>query len=444
MFEKIKNFIKGIIHFIKRIIRFLSYDIWRLNKKDRSSRKMSFYNIIKAFILAIRNIDGQQLFTRASALTYSTLLSLVPLLAVLFAIARGFGFQNIVKSQLFSYFEGQKDMLEKAMAFIDKSIEYAQGGIFLGIGVVLLLYTVINLLSNIEDNFNKIWQVKKGRTYFRMFTDYLALIIIAPVFLICNAGITVLLNTTAEQQYILGLVMSPIMKIIPFLITILLFTILYIYLPNTKVKFTSALLGGIFSGITFQIFQMLYINGQIWISKYNAIYGSFAALPLLLLWIQLTWFFVLFGVQLSFAYQNVNKYSFDHETMSISRRYRDFVILLIMTLITKRFEKGDTPYTADELSEHYKIPTRLTGDTLFYLLQIGMIVETPTEDALIPAYIPATDINRITVGYLFDKMNTYGSEDFAIDIKSEFRNEWEAILATKEASSSNPKLLKDI
>jgi len=437
MIEKVKNF-------ITRIIRFLSYDIWRLSKKDRSSRKMSFYNIVKAFMLTIRNIDGAQLFTRASALTYSTLLSIVPLLAVLFAIARGFGFQNIVKSQLFSYFAGQEDLLNKATAFIDKSIEYAQGGIFLGIGVVLLLYTVINLLSNIEDNFNKIWQVKKGRTYFRMFTDYLALIIIAPVFLICNAGATVLLNTTAEQQYLLGLVISPLLKVVPFLITTLLFTILYIYLPNTKVKFTSALLGGVFTGVCFQIFQMLYINGQIWISKYNAIYGSFAALPLLLLWLQLTWFLVLFGVQLSFAYQNVNKFNFDHETANISRRYRDFVILLVMTLIVKRFEKGDTPYTADELSEQYKIPTRLTGDTLFYLQQIGLIVETPTDDDLIPAYIPAIDINQITIGYLFSKMNATGSEDFMIDIDVEFKSEWEAILATKEAASNNPKLLKDI
>jgi len=439
MIEKIKGF-------VKRIIRFLSYDIWRINKKDRSSRKIGFYNIIKTFILAIRNIDGQQLFTRASALTYSTLLSIVPLLAVLFAIARGFGFQNIVKSQLFSYFAGQEEMLNKATAFIDQSIEYAQGGIFLGIGVILLLYTVINLLSNIEDNFNRIWQIKKGRTYFRMFTDYLALIIIAPIFLICNAGVTILLNTTAEEQYILGLVLGPFMKVVPFLITILLFTILYIYIPNTKVRFSSALLGGIFAGISFQVFQLLYINGQIWISKYNAIYGSFAALPLLLLWLQLTWFFILFGVQLSFAYQNVNKFSFEHETSSISRRYKDFITLLIMTLIIKRFEKGHMPFTADELSEHYKIPTKLTGDTLFYLQEVGMIVETPTEDDLVPAFIPAIDINHITVSYLFEKIEKHGSEDFMIDTDIQFRKEWETVLEIKDLSDSQNgnELLKNL
>jgi Predicted membrane protein len=439
MIEKVKEF-------VKRIIRFLTYDIWRLGKKDRSARKIGLYNIIKTFILAIRNINGTQLFTRASALTYSTLLSIVPLLAVLFAIARGFGFQNIVKSQLFSYFSGQEEMLDKAMAFIDRSIEYAKSGIFVGVGIVLLLYTVINLLSNIENNFNRIWQVKKDRTYFRMFTDYLALIIIAPVFLICNAGIAVLLNTTAEQQYLLGLVITPFMKIIPFLITILLFTILYVYIPNTKVKFGSALLGGIFTGVCFQVFQMLYISGQIWISKYNAIYGSFAALPLFLLWLQLTWFLILFGVQLSFAFQNVNKYSFEHETFNISRRYKDFVALLIMTLIVKRFEKGHEPYTADELSEYYKIPTKLTGDILFYLQEIGMIVETPTEDSLVPAYVPSMDINHMTVDFLFEKMDLHGSEDFVIDKDVQFQSEWSTILDIRKHTKGRygNTLLKDL
>lgn len=441
-----KNMIEKIKIIISRLIRFLTYDIWRINKKDHSSGKNFLYDIVKAFILAIRNIDGAQLFTRASALTYSTLLSIVPMLAVLFAIARGFGFQNIVESQLFEMFAGQKDVLNRAMVYIDNSIEYAQGGIFLGVGVVLLLYTVVNLLSNIEDNFNTIWQIKRGRTYFRMFTDYLALIIIAPLFLIFNAGFSIILSSTAEQQYLLGLVITPFLKIVPYIITILLFTILYIYIPNTKVKFTSALFAGVFAGTAFQIFQMLYINGQIWISKYNAIYGSFAALPLLLLWLQLSWFICLFGVQLSFAYQNVKKFNFEHETTNISRRYKDFITLLITTLIVKRFEKGHPPYTADELSEHYKIPTKLTTDTLFHLQDVGVIVETPSNDSLVPAYVPAIDISHISVSYLFDKVDRYGSEDFIIDTDLQFRSEWEMTLNIKnlEKNNSAATLLKDL
>lgn len=431
--------------FAQRLIRFLTYDIWRVTRTDATKKKFRFYNVVKAFILAIRDIDGSEINTRAAALTYRTLLSIVPLLAVLFAIARGFGFQNIVESQLFTYFEGQKDALEKAMSFIDKSLEYAQGGVFLGIGIAVLLYTVINLLSSIEDNFNTIWRIKKGRSYYRQFTDYLALFILAPIFLIFNSGISIFLNSTLDMA-ILGKVVSPFIKIIPYILTSVLFTFFYIYIPNTKVKFSAALMAGVLAGVSFQIFQMLYINGQIWISKYNAIYGSFAALPLLLLWLQLSWFICLFGVELSFAYQNVSKYSFEHETKNISRRYKDFITLTIISLIVKRFEKGGKPYTSDELSELYKIPTKLVSDIIYFLQEIEIITETPSDDERVPAYIPAIDINRITIKYLFDKVDMYGSEDFKIDKSTEFSQEWNKILEIRETlfEKEGKTLIKDI
>jgi membrane protein len=322
------------------------------------------YKIIKTFILAFRNIKGYQLITRSSALTYNSLLSIIPLLAVLFAIAKGFGFQNIVQSEIFHYFGGQKDIMTEALEFIDKSLEYAKTGVFLGIGIILLFYTVINLISAIEKNFNDIWRVKKGRSLYRMFTDYFALFLITPLFLIVNAGLSLFLNSVSNNSEVIDFVVSPILKIAPYLIVIFLFTFLFIYIPNTKIKFTAALFGGVFSGVFFQLFQYFYISGQINISKYNAIYGSFAALPLLLMWLQISWFICLFGVALAFSYQNVHKFSFENESKNISRRYKDFVLLLISTLIIKRFEKGETPYTADELSEQYKIPTQLTNDAL--------------------------------------------------------------------------------
>lgn len=441
MFKKIKNF-------ITRLIRFISKDIWHVDHDDVSRFRGRAYNMIKAFILAVRNIKGAQINTRAAALTYNTLLSIVPLLAVLFAIAGGFGFQNLIKTELFTYFAGQEAALTKAMTLIDSSIEYAKGGgVFLGVGLVILFYTVINLLSKIEESFNTIWQIKTGRSLFRKFTDYLALIIIAPIFLIVNAGFSLLLSTTAEHQYIIGLVITPFVKMIPFLITILLFTFLYIYIPNTKVKFKSALFAGIFAGVAFQGFQLLYISGQIWITKYNAIYGSFAALPLLLLWLQLTWFICLFGVELAFAHQNVRKYDFEQETTRISRRYRDFIILLITNLIIKRFEKGDKPYTADEISENYKIPTKLTTDVLYQLVELGILVETPIDDSkIVPAYVPAMDIQKITVAYLFEKVDREGSEDFKIDITAEYEEEWQEILEIRRMIDQKEKdvLIKDL
>lgn len=437
MFEKIK-------HYIKRIIHFLTYEIWSIDTNGIGAVRAGIYNIIKAFILTYNKLNFSKLGTRASALTYSTLLSIVPLLAVLFAIARGFGFQNIVRSELFGYFQGQEAALTKAMEFMDKSLEYAKGGVFVGIGIVLLLYTVISLLSNIEDNFNKVWKVKVGRSYYRQFTDYIALILIAPVFMVCNAGLSIFINT-ATESHLIGIVISPMMKALPYILTILLFTFLYIYIPNTKVKFTSGLFAGIVAGTAFQIFQGLYISGQIWISKYNAIYGSFAALPLLLLWLQLSWYICLIGVELSFSYQNVKKFSFEKETTNISKRYKEFITLVIMTLITKRFENGEAPYTADELSEKYKIPTQLTSDLIFLLINTGLIVETPTDDGRIPAYIPALDINKITVAYLFEKLDIEGSEEFDIDKNKEFQEEWVTILDIRKTIKENFTILvKDL
>jgi len=429
---------------VKRGITFVTHDIWYIKDDGQKPKRSFLYKLLKAFILTIRNLNGQQINTRASALTYSALLAVVPLLAVLFAISRGFRFQGIVESELFKYFHVQPEFLDTIMSLIDRSLKYAESNVFLGIGLIFLLYMIINLLFKVEASFNSIWGVKKARSLHRKFTDYLALLLIAPLFIVINAGLSVLLNSTMDIQ-ILGVVVSPLMKLVPYLITILLFTFVYMYLPNTKVKFMAALIAGVFAGVGFQLFQMLYISGQILITRYNAIYGSFAALPLLLLWLQLTWFICLFGVQLSFSYQNVNKFSFEHETQNISRRYKDFVYLLIMTLIVKRFDKGQEPYTSDQISENFKIPTGLTNDILYRLQEVGLVVETPA-DSLIPAFMPAMNIDKLSTSYFFDKLDQFGSEDFYIDTEDEFSNEWQTILTLRDIPrhQQNHILLKDL
>jgi len=430
---------------IKKLYRFLTYDIWRIHHSD-TPKRAGVYNIIKTFILAFRNVREYSLASRSSALTYNSFLSLIPLLAVLFAIAKGFGFQNIVQNEFFRFFGNNQDMVSEALSFVDKSLEYAQTGVFLGIGIVLLFYTVVNLLSAIEKNFNEIWRVKKGRSIYRMFTDYFALFLIAPIFLIVNAGLSLFLHSVSNSHEMIDFVVNPLLKIAPYLIVIFLFTFLFIYIPNTKIKFSAALFGGVFSGIFFQIFQYFYINGQIYISKYNAIYGSFAALPLLLLWLQMSWFICLFGLVLAFSYQNVHKFSFENESKNISRRYKDFVFLLISTLIIKRFENGEKPYTADELSDLHKIPTQLTSDTLYLLEKMGIIIEVPTAQNLTAAYVPAIDIQKISAHFLFDKIARYGSEDFIIDRENQFKNEWDLILNLQKAIEEKGEnvLLKDL
>ena len=442
--ERLKAFLNWAIHFI-------TYDIWRITENEVSGLKEIYINAIKTIILAIRGFQSENLQTRASALTYNTMLAIVPLLAVLLGIAKGFGFQNTVREELLDYFPGHQLELDKAFEFVDSYLAQAQGGVIIGIGLILLLYTVISLISSIEDTFNDIWQINKSRPWFRKISDYLALFVILPVLMTSSSGIAIFVSTLQNsflQHYVF---LTPIVElclhITPYVFTSLAFAGLYIALPNTKVKVVNGLIAGIIAGCAFQFFQLVYISGQIWVSKYNAIYGSFAALPLLLLWLQLSWLICLFGAELSYASQNVMKFRFGRDSKNISRRYKDFLTLLIASLIIKRFANGEKPYTADELSDSYRIPIRVTTQILYMLTELKIITEVVVgNDDRVIHYQPAMDINQISVSLLFEKIDRFGSENFKIDTKGVFNKEWEMLLKTREemVRSNENILLKDL
>ena len=431
------------------LIRFVTYDIWRITEKDITGIKRLYIYLAKTVILAVRGFQRDNIQTKASALTFSTLLAIVPLLAVIVGIASGFGLRDTVRQSVYSYFPGQTDALKQAFDFADNYLRMAQGGVFIGIGLALLLYTVINLISAIESAFNNIWQVKNNRSWRRKITDYLALFIILPVMMTVSGGLSLFLSTirkTYLNEYVfLTPVSDMLLSITPYVITVLIFTALYMLIPNTKVRFPNALSAGFIIGISFQLFQYVYISGQIWVSKYNAIYGSFAALPLFLLWLQLSWLLCLFGAEITYASQNVKTFSFDRDSKNISRRYKDFLILLIASLIIKRFENGEKPYSANELSEDNRIPIRLTQDILYFLTELGVILEVRVdEDERMVRFQPALDIHQISVGFLGRKIDEYGSENFKIDTGSRFKNQWEAILSMRKELLKSDTLLKDI
>ena len=442
--ERLKAFLNWAIHFV-------TYDIWRITENEVSGLKEIYINAIKTMILAIRGFQNENLQTRASALTYNTLLAIVPLLAVLLGIAKGFGFQNTVRDALLDYFPGHQMELDKAFEFVESYLAQAQGGVIIGIGLILLLYTVISLISSIEDTFNDIWQINKSRPWFRKISDYLALFVILPILMTSSSGIAIFVSTLQNsflQHYVF---LTPIVElclhITPYVFTSLAFAGLYIALPNTKVKIINGLIAGIIAGCAFQFFQLVYISGQIWVSKYNAIYGSFAALPLLLLWLQLSWLICLFGAELSYASQNVKKFSFERDSKNISRRYKDFLTLLIASLIIKRFANGEKPYTADELSDSYRIPIRVTTQILYMLTELKIITEVVVgNDDRVIHYQPAMDINQISVSLLFEKIDQFGSENFKIDTKGVFNKEWKTLLKTREemVRSNENVLLKDL
>ena len=265
-----------------------------------------------------------------------------------------------------------------------------------------------------------------------------------------SGGLSLFMSTILKQMddfVLLAPIMKFMIRLIPFVLTWLMFTGLYIFMPNTKVKFKHALIAGILAGSAYQAFQFLYINSQLWVSKYNAIYGSFAALPLFLLWLQISWTICLFGAELTYAGQNIRSFSFDQDTRNISRRYRDFISILIMSLIAKRFEKNEPPYTAAEISEEHQIPIRLTNQVLYQLQEIELIHEVVTDEKSEEiGYQPSMDINQLNVAILLDRLDTYGSENFKIDKDEEFNDEWKVLTESREEyyKKASKVLLKDL
>lgn len=435
---------------IKKLSDFVNYEIWRVSESEVTHAKFSFYNILKTVILAIRRFTSDRIMNKASALTYSTLLSIVPLLAIVFAIARGFGFDNMMEEQVRSGLGSQEVATETILSFVDSYLKQTKSGVFVGVGLVMLLWTVVNLTANIELTFNNIWQVKKQRTLYRKITDYFSMFLLLPILIVVSGGLTIFMSTmikSMEGFAVLAPFLKFLVRLIPFALTWGMFTALYVFIPNTKVRLKNALISGIIVGTAYQAFQFLYISGQISVTKYNAIYGSFAAIPLFLLWLQISWTICLFGVELTYAGQNIKNFNFEKDTKNISRRYRDFLSILIMSLICKRFENGDKPYTAEEISSEHKIPIRLTHHILNQLQDINLIhelVEDTKSESIM--YLPSMDINKINVALLLDRIDTKGSEDFKVDKDEKFNNQWNALIESRDlfARRNSEILVKDL
>ena len=434
---------------INQIRTFLTEDIWRVTEDEISKKRNILYNTIKIITLSIREFVQGRVINKASALTYSTLLAIIPILAILFAIARGFGLDNLLEEQLRTGLEGQALGAETLLSFIDSYLSQAKNGVFIGVGIIMLFYTVLLLTHNMEQTFNSIWQVKKLRSLYRKMTDYFSMLLLLPLLILLSSGISIFMSTfmkTMEEYTLLAPVIKSLVRLTPYVLTWGMFTALYIFMPNTKVKFKYAILPGILAGSAFQAFQYLYIGSQIWVSRYNAIYGSFAAIPMFLLWTQISWSICLFGAQLCYVAQNLRNFSFSKETENISRRYHDFLCILIMSLICKRFKTEEPPYTAESLSDEHKIPIRLTTTILYELQDLHLIYETPMEDEDEEmGYLPAVDINRLNVGMLLNRLDEAGSEAFKID-RNRYSTTWDAITKARIDYYENTSkiLLKDL
>ena len=258
--------------------------------------------------------------TQASALTYSTLLAIVPMLAVVFAIARGFGYNKYIEVWFREVLASQPQVADAIVSFVNSYLIHTKSGIFLGVGLIFMLYTVLMLVNNVEETFNQIWQVNNSRPIIRSFANYLAMFFLFPIIIVISTGLSIFMETVAGKMddfVILEPIVHKLFSFFPFMLMSLLFIFLYVYMPNTKVRFSCAIIPGILAGLAMYLLQIAYIHSQLWVTGYNAIYGSFAALPLFMLWVQISWAICLFGAQLTYTNQNLNRIGFNLEEIDI-------------------------------------------------------------------------------------------------------------------------------
>ena len=280
-----------------------------------------FHNeIVRKAILTVRFFTEKRVMAEAAALTYSSLLALVPILAVVFAIARGFGYNKYIEIWFLNALSSQPEAANVIVGFVNSYLVHIQSGVFLGVGLIFMLYTVLMLVNNIEETFNQIWQVNNARPIMRSLANYLAMFLLFPIIIIVSMGLSIVMTTLADKIddiLVLGPVVSKLLDLSPSLLLSILFIVLYVYMPNTKVRLSCAIVPGILAGLAMHVLQLFYIYAQIWVTAYNAIYGSFAALPLFMLWVQFSWTICLFGAQLTYTNQNLNRIGINLEPIEI-------------------------------------------------------------------------------------------------------------------------------
>lgn len=438
---------------IKKILTFLAEDIWRIRLRKLPKTKSFLIRNLRIILVAVRGFIEDKCQLRASALTFYTLLSIVPVVAMAFGIAKGFGFENMLEEKIREGTAAQAEVVQQVIVFARNLLDNTKGGLIAGIGIGVLFWSVIKVLGNIEVSFNHIWGVRKGRSLGRKFSDYIAIMLFCPLLLIMASSLTVFISTQvrsmAENTAILstvGPVIVFLVRCLPYALIWVLFTSIYIIMPNTRIRFTSGLLGGIVAGTIYLIVQWGYINFQVGIARYNAIYGSFAALPLFLIWLQISWLIVLFGAEISFAHQNVGTYEFEPDTARVSTRFKRLVALLITKHIVKRFEAGKSPPTASEMAREMDIPIRLLRQVLFELAESGVLVEIRPENGNAEEYQPARNIDLITVKYVIDALDQRGVDDLELAPTDEFLAVRDHVRKIDQVTAAAPEniLLKDL
>jgi len=426
---------------------FFNIGLWQARLERLPRLKAFGYRLLRISVLSYRRFREEHSALRVLALTFYSLLSIVPVMAMVFGVAQGFGMEAVLEKQLMANMKGQEQVVAQIIDFAHKMLENTKGGLVAGVGVLLLFWTVVKVLSHIEIAFNSIWNVKKPRDISRKLSDYLMFMLVCPVLFVMSSSAAVVVGTHVESFIrFIGLsgawsvwVMAAL-NYLPYVVIWFLFSFVYKFMPNTEVKPLSALFAGIVAGTIYQLLQFIYIRFQVGVASYNAVYGSFAALPLFLVWLQMSWSILLMGSHISYACQHISDYQGYHHVDELDAFSRRNLSLCTAYLVIKNFEAGKKPLLADDISSVFGLSTRLIRVILCELAQVGILIEARE------GYQPARDIYSIRVKDVIDSVDRYGAAiPLSVDnsVVSKVKQRLDAIAAAAENAGATG-LLKDI
>jgi len=388
--------------------------IWRGQPATMPQWKRALVMPARMLVVLARDLIYGQLTLRATGLVYTTLLSFVPLLALSFSVLKAFGVYNQIEALLLGFLAPLGERSAEVSRWIIKFIENMNVGVLGSIGLALLIYTVVSLMQKAEESFNYIWHVSRLRGFARRFSGYMSVLVIGPVLVFAALGIGSGFMGTAPVRQLLA--MEPLggaayaaSKTIPFIMVIGVFTLIYLFGPNTKVRIGAALVGGAVAGALWQGAGWMFAQFAAKSTQYGAIYSSFAILLLFLIWLYINWLVLLLGASIAFYHQHPEYLLLRSGEPRLSNRMRERVALIAMYLIGKAYRDGAPPWTFTALTQRLGVPMHALEIVLSAMQQRGLLTQTSDDP---PAYLPARDLEAISLPELLGTVRAAGEEPY--------------------------------
>lgn len=433
---------------IQRIRKFIQYDLWRQSHIDiHAPKKRLLYRLLQILILVGRGFKHQVLVVRANSLTFALIFAFIPMMALIYAVARGFGFEEMVSELLTGSFLAEANIAPVLLEWVERYLETARDGLFVGIGLIVLIWAVYAFFNMLENSFNSIWNVKKTRSFGRRMTNYVMTLLLVPILVVVTSGISIFLNSTEVLSSVLQSV-EPLRKFmlrfIPFVATSAVFTWIFMAIPSTKVKFSSAIIPGVLMGFLYQVVQALSMYLVVLFTRMSIVYGAFSAIPLVLIWLNITCWLLLIGAVLAFAIQNNELFAYERDIVTMSRRYKDYVMLYLLSVIIKRFENGESPEKMRDMAKNNQLPIRLVGQLMARLEDANIVHRVYIDQDEESAFVPAMDTKKITVELVVGRISSQGTEEFLQHTPKEMQDFWQHYQAMLEANQSDDILVSEL